>query len=68
MSIVEEELDETLYWLELFIECGLLKANEAGTNYEGRQRTFGHCCCLNQKLREKIDEGCYRESCICPSS
>jgi four helix bundle protein len=26
MGIVEEEIDETLYWLELFIEIGILKA------------------------------------------
>jgi eIF-2B alpha/beta/delta-like uncharacterized protein len=26
--LVEEEIDETLYWLELFIEIGILKAEE----------------------------------------
>jgi four helix bundle protein len=25
--MVEEELDETLYWLELIVESGLVKAN-----------------------------------------
>lgn len=25
--MVEEELDETLYWLELLVESGLVKAN-----------------------------------------
>jgi four helix bundle protein len=25
--MVEEELDETLYWLEIIVESGLLKAN-----------------------------------------
>jgi four helix bundle protein len=29
MGIVEEEIDETLYWLELLIEVGILKAEEA---------------------------------------
>ena len=29
MGIVEEEIDETIYWLELFIEIGVLKAEEA---------------------------------------
>jgi four helix bundle protein len=29
MGIVEEEIDETMYWLELFIEIGILKAEEA---------------------------------------
>ena len=28
MGIVEEELDETMYWLELLVECGILKQNE----------------------------------------
>jgi four helix bundle protein len=28
MGIVEEEIDETLYWLELFTEIGILKAEE----------------------------------------
>ena len=28
MGIVEEEIDETMYWLELFIEIGILKAEE----------------------------------------
>jgi four helix bundle protein len=27
LKMVEEELDETLYWLELIVESGLLKAN-----------------------------------------
>jgi len=27
LKIVEEELDETLYWLELIVESGLVKAN-----------------------------------------
>ena len=27
LKIIEEELDETLYWLELIIESGLVKAN-----------------------------------------
>jgi four helix bundle protein len=31
MGIVEEEIDETLYWLELLIECGILKQNELET-------------------------------------
>ena len=26
MAIVEEEVDETLYWLEMLIKSGLLKA------------------------------------------
>ena len=29
MGIVEEEVDETIYWLELLIEVGILKAEEA---------------------------------------
>jgi four helix bundle protein len=29
MGIVEEEIDETIYWLELLIEVGILKAEEA---------------------------------------
>jgi len=29
MGTVEEEIDETIYWLELLIEIGLLKAEEA---------------------------------------
>ncbi len=29
MGIVEEEIDETMYWLEHFIEIGVLKAEEA---------------------------------------
>jgi four helix bundle protein len=29
MGIVEEEIDETMYWVELFIEIGILKAEEA---------------------------------------
>jgi four helix bundle protein len=28
MGIVEEEIDETMYWLELLIEVGILKAEE----------------------------------------
>jgi four helix bundle protein len=28
MGIVEEEIDETMYWLELLIEVGVLKAEE----------------------------------------
>ena len=28
MGIVEEEIDETMYWLELFIEAGIVKAEE----------------------------------------
>jgi len=28
MGIVEEEIDETMYWLELFIEIGILKAED----------------------------------------
>jgi four helix bundle protein len=28
MGIVEEEIDETIYWLELLIEVGILKAEE----------------------------------------
>lgn len=27
LKMVEEELDETLYWLELIVESGLVKAN-----------------------------------------
>ena len=27
LKIVEEELDETLYWLELIVESGIVKAN-----------------------------------------
>ena len=27
LKMVEEELDETLYWMELIVESGLLKAN-----------------------------------------
>jgi len=27
LKIVEEELDETLYWLELIVESGLVKAD-----------------------------------------
>lgn len=29
-SIVEEEADETLYWLELAVESGLVKGSEVG--------------------------------------
>ncbi len=29
MGTVEEEIDETIYWLELLIEVGILKAEEA---------------------------------------
>lgn len=29
MGIVEEELDETLYWLEVLVEAGLLAKNDA---------------------------------------
>jgi len=28
MGIVEEELDETMYWLELLVECEILKQND----------------------------------------
>jgi len=28
MGIVEEEIDETIYWLELLIEVGILRAEE----------------------------------------
>ena len=31
MGIVEEEIDETMYWLEVFIEIGTLKAEAAET-------------------------------------
>ncbi len=29
MGIVEEEIDESIYWLELLVECEMLKADEA---------------------------------------
>ena len=29
LGIVEEEIDETIYWMELLIEVGILKAEEA---------------------------------------
>jgi len=31
MGIVEEEIDETMYWLEVFIEIGTLKAEAVET-------------------------------------
>ncbi len=38
MGIVEEELDETLYWLEVSIEAGFLSEEEAdGAMREGRE-------------------------------
>lgn len=30
MGIVEEELDETLYWLEISVEAGFISQSDAG--------------------------------------
>ena len=30
MGIVEEETDETMYWMELLIECGLVRKDDVG--------------------------------------
>ena len=31
MTIVEEEIDECIYWLELFVESGTIEAKDAGS-------------------------------------
>jgi len=39
MGVVEEETDETMYWMELLIKCGLV-CNDMSLSYEVKQIKF----------------------------
>lgn len=38
LGIVEEEADESIYWLELFVESGILRQDRAGRSAAGGWR------------------------------
>lgn len=57
--MVEEELDETLYWLELIVESGLLKANLLDDLIKENQELFkiivSSITTMKKKLNSKRD-------------
>lgn len=59
LKMVEEELDETLYWLELIVESGLLKANLLDDLIKENQELFkiivSSITTMKKKLNSKRD-------------
>ncbi len=57
LKMVEEELDETIYWLELLIESGLVKANLLDDllkeNYELLKIIISSVTTMKKKLNAK---------------
>lgn len=55
LKMVEEELDETLYWLELIVESGLLKANLLDDLIKENQELFKIIVSSITTMKKKIN-------------
>lgn len=56
LKMVEEELDETLYWLELIIESGLIKANLIDDLIKENQELFRIIVSSINTMKKKINK------------
>lgn len=55
--MVEEELDETLYWLELIVESGLLKASLLDDLMQENKELFKIIVSSINTMKKKINTG-----------
>ncbi len=57
LKMVEEELDETLYWLELIVESGLLKASLLDDLMQENKELFKIIVSSINTMKKKINTG-----------
>ncbi|TDN98244.1 four helix bundle protein [Sunxiuqinia elliptica] len=57
LKIVEEELDETLYWLELIIEAELLKSASLDDLVKENQELLKIIVSLIRTMKKKLNQG-----------
>ncbi len=57
LKIVEEELDETLYWLELIIEAELLKPASLDNLVKENQELLKIIVSSIRTMKKKLDQG-----------
>ena len=55
LKIVEEELDETLYWLELIVESGLVKPNLLDDLIQENQELFKIIASSITTMKKKLN-------------
>ena len=55
LKMVEEELDETLYWLELIVESGLVKANLLDDLIKENQELFKIIVSSINTMKKKLN-------------
>ena len=55
LKMVEEELDETLYWLEIIVESGLVKANLLDDLIKENQKLFRIIVSSISTMKKKIN-------------
>ncbi len=55
LKMVEEELDETLYWLELIVESGLVKVNLLNDLIKENQELFRIIVSSINTMKKKIN-------------